>query len=383
MSSFLHEVIPDQFPWYDYSRYSYSLGVARDGHVWLSGNTASEFDPETRHMIVRGSMADQARTIYAKIRTLLEAEDVDPSRVTHIVENVTAEALPRYPEVAAMREELFGNHRPVLNTVVVQRLLRRGAFLEVEVTVDEPLVAGPSTGQGGIVHLPTLLPLDPSGTSVVSGDPEKQTESIYKQATHMLETLGLGVDSIAKTVEFSTPATADNFTGIHTVRKAALGPVYPAATTIVMPRLAHEDALLAVNITASREPVVSVTPQSLRRDDLTRSAAIRTGSHLFCSGQTAIDPANDQVVGPDDVAEQAEYIYSNLLDLLRAAGGGPENLVRTIEYVTQEGLAGYRSVAGVREVLLQRPYPASTGLVCDALGKRGALIEVDPTAMLP
>ncbi|MFE3280268.1 RidA family protein [Nocardia sp. NPDC059239] len=379
MTSFLHEVIPDHFPWYDYTRYSYSLGVARDGHAWLSGNTASEFDPETKHMVVRGSMGDQAKTAYAKIRTLLEAEGLDPSQVTHIVENVTAEALPLYPEVAAVRQELFGEHNPVVNTVVVQRLLRHGAFIEVEITVD----SAHSTSEGGIVYLPTLLPLDPPGHAVTSGDLEQQAESVYKQAFEMLKALGLGVDSIAKTIEFSTPATLDDYTGIDTVRAAALGPVYPASTGIVMPRLAHEDALIAVNITASRDAVVAVTPHSWHHDDSPRSAAIRTGCHLYISGQTAIDPETGHLVGPDDVAEQAEYIYSNLLDLLQTAGCGPEHLVRTVEYVTPEGLAGYRAVAGVREGLLYRPYPASTGLVCDSLRQRGALIEVDPTARLP
>ena len=52
---------------------------------------------------------------------------------------------------------------------------------------------------------------------------------------------------------------------------------------------------------------------------------------------------------------------------LAAAGGGPQNLVKTIEYVTPAALECYRGVADVRSKLLREPWPASTGLVCEAL----------------
>jgi hypothetical protein len=39
-------------------------------------------------------------------------------------------------------------------------------------------------------------------------------------------------------------------------------------------------------------------------------------------------------------------------------------------------------VAGVRAKLLREPYPASTGLVCEALLRPEMLIEVDPFAIL-
>lgn len=67
---------------------------------------------------------------------------------------------------------------------------------------------------------------------------------------------------------------------------------------------------------------------------------------------------------------------------LHLAGGGPEHLVKTIEYVTPAGLARYREVAAVRARLLREPFPASTGLVCELLLRPEMLIEVDPFAIL-
>jgi hypothetical protein len=39
-------------------------------------------------------------------------------------------------------------------------------------------------------------------------------------------------------------------------------------------------------------------------------------------------------------------------------------------------------VAGVRSRLLREPYPASTGLVCEALLRPEMQIEIDPFAIL-
>jgi enamine deaminase RidA (YjgF/YER057c/UK114 family) len=100
------------------------------------------------------------------------------------------------------------------------------------------------------------------------------------------------------------------------------------------------------------------------------------------SGFGAIDPATERVVFDNDVLAQAEYIYGNVLKVVAAAGGGPQHLVKTIEYVTPAALERYRGVAGVRAKLLREPWPASTGLVCEALLRREMLIEIDPFAIL-
>jgi len=84
----------------------------------------------------------------------------------------------------------------------------------------------------------------------------------------------------------------------------------------------------------------------------------------------------------DDIVAQAEYTYGNILKVLHAAGAGPENLVKTIEYVTPNALERYRDVASVRAKFLRAPFPASTGLICEALLRPEMKIEVDPFAIL-
>jgi len=69
----IEAIRPGHFPWFDYSRYTFSLGLQRGEHAWLSGHSASEYEPSEGHIVVKGGMADQTRTAYAKIGAILDA----------------------------------------------------------------------------------------------------------------------------------------------------------------------------------------------------------------------------------------------------------------------------------------------------------------------
>ncbi len=167
------------------------------------------------------------------------------------------------------------------------------------------------------------------------------------------------------------------------VRKEQLGPVYPGATGILVERLRHPDALIQVDFMASRHPPEAVNPGWERYAKLTYSPAVKAGRVLFMSGQAALDPPSEQALFAGDVVAQADYTYGNIVAVLQAAGLGPEDLVKTIEYVLPEALNDYRQVAEVRARRLSEPYPASTGLVIPKLLRPEFLIEIDPMALFP
>jgi enamine deaminase RidA (YjgF/YER057c/UK114 family) len=187
---------------------------------------------------------------------------------------------------------------------------------------------------------------------------------------------------VVKTCDYLTPAALSTYKGTGRVRKELLGPVYPGAAGILMPRLVHPEALIQYDFIATRDTPVVVNPGWTRYQKLTYSPAVRAGKLLFMSGQGSLDPATERVVHDGDVVAQAEYTYGNILKVLEAAGAGPQNLAKTIEYVTPAGLARYRDVAKVREKLLREPWPASTGLICEALLRPEMQIEIDPFAVL-
>ena len=190
------------------------------------------------------------------------------------------------------------------------------------------------------------------------------------------------MDSVVKTLEMIRPEALDGYRDTGRPRKEYLGPVYPGAAGILQDRVAPDDrVLISYDFTASRAPAVAVNPGWDRYRRLTYSPAVRSGDMLFMSGQAALDPETGRAVFPGDVAAQADYTYCNILAVLEAAGMGPGNLIKTIEYVTPEGLAGYRGVAGVRRRRLTEPWPASTGALCHSLLRKEFLIEIDPLAM--
>jgi enamine deaminase RidA (YjgF/YER057c/UK114 family) len=379
----LHAIRPSHFPWFDYSRYTFSLGLSRKGSVWLSGHSASEYDAADGHIVVKGGMSEQTRTAYAKIEAILDAAGATLGDVHRVVEYVTAKGIDHYAEAEQVRRETFGDHRPAVCTVVVNRLLRPQAFIEIEVTAGAPgeAIAG-GYGADGIVYLSSLTAVRDDGDVVAEGDLVGQTREVFERAAHALSAAGLDLSHAVKTVDYTTPATLGEYKRTGRVRKEMLGPVYPGAAGILLQRLQHPKALVSLDVIASRHTPESVNPAWERYGKLTYSPAVKAGQMLFMSGQAALDPSTEQAMFPGDVVAQAEYTYANIIAVLKAAGAGPENLTKTIEYVTPAGLERYRDVAKVRERLLKEPYPASTGAICQALLRPEFEIEVDPLAIL-
>jgi len=382
-------VHPKQFPWFDYSNYSFSLGIDVGDGVYLSGHTASAYDKELDRITIKGDMAEQARTAYSKIAAILEGAGKSFGDVVRVVEYVKPEGIERYAEAAAIRTELFGNHRPAVNTVPVKALLRSAAFIEIEITAG-PVGSETSFGSGlpvaressGVVFLPTVQAINENGEIIGAGDVVAQTAAIFEKAKKMLEKLGLGFDSIVKTLDYITPEALANYRGTGRVRKEFLGPVYPGAAGILMPRLLHPEALIQYDFIASRDQTVAVNPGWDRYEKLTYSPGVRAGKLLFLSGQGSLDPSTERIVHDGDVVAQAEYTYNNIFKVIEAGGGKPENLVKTIEYVTPAALERYREVGALRAKQLSQPYPAATGLICDSLLRPEMQIEIDPFAVL-
>src|SRR5699024_2733298 len=134
-----------------------------------------------------GTMEEQARLAYRKLLAVLDGVGLGVEDVTRVTENVTLSGLPHYEDAVGVREELFGAHQPTVRTVVVERLVRRTAHLEIELhavagggrklrVASEVRDAGtwqPSSiteGHDGTVLLPTIVPIDERGDVVHPGD---------------------------------------------------------------------------------------------------------------------------------------------------------------------------------------------------------------------
>lgn len=103
------------------------------------------------------------------------------------------------------------------------------------------------------------------------------------------------------------------------------------------------------------------------------SPMVGAGGFLFISGQVAQDPGTGRLV-TGDVEAQTEQIFKNLEQLLRAAGKGLPDVVRTNVFLAN--MQDYPAMNAVYGRFFEAPYPARTTIGVAAL-PLGAAVEMD------
>jgi 2-iminobutanoate/2-iminopropanoate deaminase len=107
------------------------------------------------------------------------------------------------------------------------------------------------------------------------------------------------------------------------------------------------------------------------------SQAVMAGNTLYCSGQIPIDPATGQVF-TGDIKGQAELVMKNIDAVLKEAGVGFQNIVKTTIYLTS-----MNDFAAVNEVygryFTELP-PARSTIAVAALPK-GVNVEIEVLAI--
>jgi 2-iminobutanoate/2-iminopropanoate deaminase len=108
------------------------------------------------------------------------------------------------------------------------------------------------------------------------------------------------------------------------------------------------------------------------------SQAVRSGDHVFLSGQTPIDPASGALVDAD-VAGQAQQCFANLEAVLAAAGLTFDDVVKVNVYLT--AMDDFAEMNAVYARQFAEPFPARTTVAVAAL-PLGAQIEIELVARL-
>ncbi|KIN70018.1 Endoribonuclease L-PSP [Sulfitobacter noctilucicola] len=105
-------------------------------------------------------------------------------------------------------------------------------------------------------------------------------------------------------------------------------------------------------------------------------------NQLFIGGQ--IGWTAEQKFETHDFIGQMEQALRNIVDVLEAAGGKIEDLVRLTWYVVdkKEYVARQREVGEVYRRVLGRHFPAMTMVVVAGLVEDEALLEIEATAVL-
>jgi enamine deaminase RidA (YjgF/YER057c/UK114 family) len=127
----------------------------------------------------------------------------------------------------------------------------------------------------------------------------------------------------------------------------------------------------------------AILPEGWARPKGYANGVVAQGRQLFIAGMIGWDA--DQRFHTDDFGGQARQALQNVADVLRAAGGTGENIVRMTWYVTdkREYLAAGREVGQAFREIIGSYTIAMTAVEVKALIEDRAKVEIECTAVLP
>ena len=316
--SIRHPLEPDDYPFFDYRRFSFSLGIAAAGRIWLSGSTAVRFE-QPAGMVVKGDLVAQASVIHDKMAATLVAAKRGLRDIVRVVRYITPKAFADLPALDAFQRQSLGEGVSI-STIPVCSLLRQEALIEIEAVAADG-------GLDGLDYLPAIVASDRAGA--------------WDKVSKELAARGLDLSHVKKVTEIATLAT------FETASPAGAS----QGLRVCAPRLSLADNGTQLEITVSHG-----------------------GSPVVCVS-TEADPAQEGVVA------QCRNLYARLGAKLAEAGASFASVVKTTEYIVPAALKDYRGTADVRRDVFAAPYPAATGVICERLGHPGAMIAVEATAL--
>ncbi len=99
---------------------------------------------------------------------------------------------------------------------------------------------------------------------------------------------------------------------------------------------------------------------------------------VFVTGQIAMD-ANGEVVSPNDIEGQTEYVFENIKTILAESGATLDDVVKVQIFLTDISLFG--KVTPIRNKYLAVSQPVSTLVEVSSLVKDGCMIEIEVIAI--
>ncbi len=116
--------------WEIYEHLTFAPAVRRGNMLYISGTDATEIDLETGKLVIRGDIVQQYRTIYEKMKVILDAAGAGFDDIVWTCDYIKTKE--GYKGTAAVRREYFGSSFPASTGIVVQDLLSKNALVEMD-----------------------------------------------------------------------------------------------------------------------------------------------------------------------------------------------------------------------------------------------------------
>lgn len=130
-------------------------------------------------------------------------------------------------------------------------------------------------------------------------------------------------------------------------------------------------------------PVPRAVKPVTHSDDVARrfaySYAVEHAGIVWISGQVALTAGD--IVGIDDIEEQARVVFDNIDAVIRSAGGTLHDLVETTTYVTDRQYLAAVNAERCRRLSTGVP-PTSTLIVVAGLARPEFLVEISAVAIV-
>jgi len=107
------------------------------------------------------------------------------------------------------------------------------------------------------------------------------------------------------------------------------------------------------------------------------------GRQIYVGGQIGWN--SDCKFETDDLVLQIKQALQNCVDVVRAAGGGPEDIVRMTWYLEdkKEYVARLKEIGAVYREIIGRNFPAMSAIQIADLVEDEAKVEIEVTAVIP
>ncbi|MBS1150356.1 MAG: putative translation initiation inhibitor, yjgF family [Myxococcaceae bacterium] len=135
---------------------------------------------------------------------------------------------------------------------------------------------------------------------------------------------------------------------------------------------------------SSKQLPHAVQPEGWARPIGYSNGMVAEGRMVFVAGQVGWDPTSATPKFPPTFAGQFGQALSNVVAVVKAAGGGPEHIVRLTVYVTdkREYLISLKEVGEAWRQHMGKRFPAMALMQVAGLVEEDAKLEIEATAVL-
>lgn len=357
-------VEPDHFPWLDYQPFTFALAITHDRRAWYSGHTASQAVPTAKGIRLLGGTEEQLEVVFEKLKAIDAGSGVRLGGADVVLTvYVPSRNWPADRLVRTIRQRVLELENPPralkVHAVLVDRLIRSTAELEIEATADSRDEIGERTW--------IVEPVSESGDVLHAGDFDRQYRQCEVRLRHLLEEAGLTDHAAVKVMEFHSGGQGTK--EAEQARRAVWPDDRPVSSSVWLTTERRPGSAVSLMVTTTNAP-------TRRFGDGPEPWAVTAEGIVHLAGLTVRSTRDEHgLVGA--AVRAYDQLGTRLAELPT-----PSRLVRTNEWVTIDALPAYREFGDVRRSSLSHPWPAAAGMICRSVGgpEDGAGVVLDCTA---